>query len=432
MNMPLSTKTRFSAGIVTRLGLALSIVIGAAIAPVRDLLPPAFSHSKDAGEYSANRSTKTNSGKHSQTHSGTNQALNPWDLLNQALMPPAMAMNGNVQISIEGPFRYVRSNGLPDHATGQFPNPGNPNTISEQDYVFRLPVEGQYTGVTTKLFMSPFGVAINGVPFDPGAAEYWNRNPNSGWQYEAMFLGPRLGLDQNNAHVQPNGAYHYHGLPTGLLQRLGQMNRPILIGYAADGFPIYGSYGYKNANNPSSGMQKLKSSYRVKHGQRTDTGTNTSATTGGGIRNAGPGGAYDGSFVQDYEYVESLGDLDDTNGRRGVTPEYPKGTYYYVVTDTYPYIPRGFKGHPDESFRRRGHAAGSMRGPGGGFPGGTRGAGPQGGGFSGRGPHGDGPPGGDFSGRGPRGDGPPGGGFPGGPRGDGPPDGGFPGATEKY
>ena len=250
--------------------------------------------------------------------------------------------------------------------------------------------------------MNPFGVAINGVPFDPGAAEFYNHDPSSGWQYEAMALGPRLGLDQNNAHVQPNGAYHYHGPPIGLLNRLAQSPKPVLLGYAADGFPIYGPYGHSDPNNAQSSLQKLTSSYRVKAGSRPD----------------GPGGAYDGLFVQDYEYSEGLGDLDDCNGRFGVTTEYPKGTYHYVITDTYPYISRRLKGSPDPSFQRRG-GPGRGSGPGFGPPGGP-GFGPPGGpGFGPPGSPGFGPPGSPgFGPPGGPGFGPPGGpgfGPPGGP-----------------
>ncbi|HEY9787242.1 MAG TPA: YHYH protein [Candidatus Obscuribacterales bacterium] len=285
-------------------------------------------------------------------HHHDGQMFDPWALLNLALAP-AHAAGTNVNISFDGPYRVIRSTGLPNHATGEFPNAGNPNTISAQDYVFKVPRIPSMTGYTIPLGMDRFGVAVNGIPLDPGAAEWWHNDPFSGWQYEAMHLGPRLGIDRNNAHVQPNGAYHYHGVPTGLLERLSAYNRPVLIGYAADGFPIYGPRHYSNANDPKSALKELKASYRVKQG----------------TRRGGPGGAYDGSFVQDYEYVAGLGDLDDCNGRFGTTPEYPMGTYYYVLTQSYPYVPRGFKGIPDESFRKG--PGGSA--PPGGFPG--RGAG---------------------------------------------------------
>ena len=82
-------------------------------------------------------------------------------------------------------------------------------------------------------------------------------------------------------------------------------------------------------------------------------------------------GSYDGTFVQDYEYVAGLGDLDQANGRTGTTPEYPEDTYYYVITPNFPFIPRYWRDEPSRDFVRRG-------GGGGGGPG--RPQGPSGGG----------------------------------------------------
>ena len=91
---------------------------------------------------------------------------------------------GSVSIGIEGTYRVIRADGLPDHETGAFPNRGNPNRISAQRYDYRVPVNPQPAGRVTALRMQSFGIAINGVPFDPGAAEFWNNDRN--WQYEAM------------------------------------------------------------------------------------------------------------------------------------------------------------------------------------------------------------------------------------------------------
>jgi hypothetical protein len=257
----------------------------------------------------------------------------------------ASEKDNRVEITVRNDYRYIKANGIPDHHHGDFPNRGNPNTISAQSYTFRMPTLPQLAKSITPLGLNPFGVAINGVPFDPGAAEWWNNDPSSGWQYEALSGKINLGMDQNHAHVQPNGAYHYHGLPTGLIDRLGGEKRMILIGYAADGFPIYEQYGYAIADIRSD-IKKLRSSYRLKAGKRPN----------------GPGGKYDGTFVQDYEFVTGAGDLDQCNGRTGVSPEYLNGTYYYVVTSEFPFIPRCYRGMPDDSFRRRGPGPGGPRG----------------------------------------------------------------------
>ena len=67
----------------------------------------------------------------------------------------------------------------------------------------------------------------------------------------------------------------------------------------------------------------------------------------------GPGGPYDGTFREDWEYVVDSGDLDECNGRFGGTPEHPAGIYHYYITDDYPYVPRCVFGTPDGTFRVR-------------------------------------------------------------------------------
>ncbi|MEM9704381.1 MAG: YHYH protein, partial [Planctomycetota bacterium] len=131
----------------------------------------------------------------------------------------------------------------------------------------------------------------------------------------------------------------YHGLPTGLLKNLGWKagEHSPLIGWAADGFPIYAKTGFTNADDASSPIQELKSSYRLKKGRRP-----------GGAGQ--PGGTYDGTFTQDYEYVDGVSDLDECNGRHCVTPEFPDGTYAYFLTDDWPVVPRKFRGEPSEDF----------------------------------------------------------------------------------
>src|SRR2546426_101885 len=69
-----------------------------------------------------------------------------------------------------------------------------------------------------------------------------------------------LGIDANHAHTQGRGLYHYHGLPTGLLWalRAAGPRRPLhLLGYAADGFPIYGPDGPSAADDLQSPSRRL-------------------------------------------------------------------------------------------------------------------------------------------------------------------------------
>ena len=262
-----------------------------------------------------------------------------------------------VSIQVRDGVRQITSNGIPNHDVGEFPNRRNPNTLSPQSRAFKVPAEPKVAVRTTALGMSAFGVAVNGVVFDPGAAEWWRGDRNSSWQYEPLGGGIDLGLDASNAHVQPNGAYHYHGMPAALVQKLtGGKPAMILLGWAADGFPIYGSWGYADPKDARSDLRKLKSSYRIKTIPR----------------DGGPGGKPDGTFVADYEFKQGAGDLDECNGRVGVTPEYPQGIYHYCITDEFPFIPRFHRGTPDPSFQKKGPPPGKGRRGG---PGGRRGPG---------------------------------------------------------
>ncbi|WP_422047987.1 YHYH protein [Shimia sp.] len=244
------------------------------------------------------------------------------------------AGRNQVSITNEGNRRVIAANGIPAHKVGSFPNSGNPHSIEAQNYRFTVSLAPDASSRATSNELNLFGVAVNGVPFDPGAAEFWQGNRRSGWQYEALGGAVPLGLDANYAHVQPTGAYHYHGLPIGLLQSLGWSSKAAspLIGYAADGFPIYAITASVNGR-----VVEMTSSYRLKSGTRPD----------------GPGGKHDGTFVQDYTYVAGAGSLDECNGAVVKTAEYPNGTYAYFLTETFPVIPRCHKAKADSSFSKR-------------------------------------------------------------------------------
>lgn len=262
-----------------------------------------------------------------------------------------------VSIEVRGDTRHITANGVPNHATGAFPGPGNPNAIRAQRYDFTIPVEPRITGRDTPVGMGMFGVALNGVFFEAGTAEWWRNDPRSGWHMEG--IGPKgktLGIDASNGHVQPNGGYHYHAVPTGLVKSLvgdEPPTAPTLIGWAADGFPIYAPWGHDDAMDATSAVRTLRPSWRLKKGERPD----------------GPGGRFDGTYEEDFEFVEGHGDLDERNGRFGVTPEFPDGTYHYVVTDAFPFIGRSWKGEPSSGMRKPGGGPGAGRGSGGPPPG---------------------------------------------------------------
>jgi hypothetical protein len=271
-----------------------------------------------------------------------------WVCDNDIILDPDTGVALSPEVSIdENPGalqRSVTGNSIPDHLVGDFPNVGNPNEIDEfnvsYDIVMRVAAEDPDKSSSNSAAL--VGISVGGILFDPNTAEVYNNDRNSGWNYEALTIGSSsntslagaigyLGSDCNNAHVQPTGKYHYHGMPEELVSNLlaaagNSLNDPdmVMVGYAADGYPMYARYGYSDPTNASSVVVALEGSYELRSGNRS----------------SGPGGSYDGTFIQDWEYVAGSGDLDECNGRYGVTPEYPNGIYHYFVTDDYPFIQR--------------------------------------------------------------------------------------------
>jgi hypothetical protein len=254
---------------------------------------------------------------------------------------PSVNATATAAWSCSSTRRSLVANGLPDHPVGSFPNDGNPNTISAQSIAVSGPLAPALTRTATELGgpRGDTGFILNGVKIDPGTGGSCDNSGgnctqlgNAGpWRMEALGQASfNFGVDGNNAHVQPGGVYHYHGMPEGFIAKLGKGQAMTLIGWAADGFPIYARYGYSVATDASSALKIMQGSYRLK----TTPDADRPATSLYAM----------GTFVQDYAYVAGSGDLDECNGRSGVTPEFPKGIYHYYATDTYPYLQRCVKG----------------------------------------------------------------------------------------
>jgi hypothetical protein len=259
--------------------------------------------------------------------------------------------------SSDGTNRMLIGNGIPNHEVGTFPNSNNPNSISEQN------VSKSFTLCPSIIYESglelvgpamAIAYALNSVKFDPATAGRCNdagecslARGEGNWNIEA--LGHEtfdFGDDMNHAHVQPNGAYHYHGIPELLTDFLGDKDGMTLVGWASDGFPVYARYGYADPENSQSQLKALTTSYRLKSQPDENRPNTLTAILGGPNANSNINKPIPmGAFTQDYEYVEGLGDLDECNGIFGVTPEFPDGIYYYVVTDDFPFFTRCLKGN---------------------------------------------------------------------------------------
>ena len=249
---------------------------------------------------------------------------------------------GSLKIALQDGKCIFTTNAIPNHDF----NDGSStfrNKVSEQDITYTITQSPSMNEKVTALSLrSDNAIFLNGVKLDILAAGCFGigrgfigcNDANQPFRYDPMSPLNSFGTDSHNAHTQPDGTYHYHGNPLAMFLQKSSVASPV-IGFAADGFPIYGSYFDDNGT-----VRKAKSSYVLKSGTRTDI-----VYSG---KTYAPGGVYDGKYVDDFEYDStSGGDLDECNGM------IIDGQYGYYVTDSYPWVLNCFKGEPDSSFNKR-------------------------------------------------------------------------------
>jgi hypothetical protein len=144
----------------------------------------------------------------------------------------------NVTVSFDATSMIIHTHGLPNHPTGKFPGE-NPNYIQEKDATYYIPLNPKENpghvatdlhNTNHSLNMGPIGIAANGVvffnPFDAGNTDASNI------------------MDYCCGHPAPDNTYHYHKYPICINSPWadeGKEHSP-LLGWAFDGFPIYGPY----------------------------------------------------------------------------------------------------------------------------------------------------------------------------------------------
>lgn len=270
---------------------------------------------------------------------------------------------------------FIHTKGIPAYPTGPFLD-GNPSVATNQAAIFKIPLSPvQNTGTPTATRGGNIGIFINGVAlFDYRDGVAWNNatgalcggpgNPmcpggmgaTQAWNRDAI-PAEKAGFDCSKAHPAM-GNYHHHQNPSAFkldlnvisticslydadgLYAIDSTQHSPLIGYAYDGFPIYGAYGHLNVNG-TGGIVRMKSSYHLS--------TNTTRLNGPAVGAVvGTQTFFNGYFREDYVYTPTSAGtpnyLDEHNGRFCVTPEYPAGIYCYFATvdaswnSAYPYV----------------------------------------------------------------------------------------------
>ncbi len=223
---------------------------------------------------------------------------------------------------------YVTCTCIPGYDIG--PWAGNPNIPANQNFLFRITrTPQQNTGALVNTPLGHIGTWSNGVSIF-NAKDAMSYNNQGIWNQNAIIV-EGASFDTCLGHPAPNGEYHHHLHPKCLYNENDNSIHAPIIGYAFDGFPIYGAFGYANTNG-TGGITRMRTSYRLRNISARTTlpdGTALNANQyGPAINSFYPLGYY----IEDFEYVISLGDLDEHNGRFCITPDYPSGTYAYFVT----------------------------------------------------------------------------------------------------
>jgi YHYH protein/Secretion system C-terminal sorting domain len=223
---------------------------------------------------------------------------------------------------------YISATCIPGYDIG--PWSGDPNIPANQNFVYQIPrYPRPYTDTPTNVGLGHIGVWINGVSIFNALDAHSYDNLNVWHQNAYVFEGSSF--DSCLGHPAPGGEYHHHVSPRCLYDVTDSAHHSPIIGWAFDGYPIYGAYGYKNTDG-TGGIKRMKSSYQLRNMVSRDTlpdGTVlTSTYYGPAVSTTYPLGSYQ----EDYQFVPGAGDLDTRNGRVCVTPEFPLGTYAYFVT----------------------------------------------------------------------------------------------------
>lgn len=244
---------------------------------------------------------------------------------------------GSVDISVEGDECIITTNSIPNHDFNDN-SAAFATNVSAVDAEFRIPIEPRFASESTAISLqTDNAVLLNGVKIDLLAAACFGVGDekigcfdiSQPWRLDPMSSINDFGTDIHNAHTQPDGTYHYHGNPDALFDQSGTVASPV-VGFAADGFPIFGSFIDDNGS-----VREVTSSYQLISGSRP---------TGSG----NPGGTYDGTYVDDYEFIEGHGDLDECNGMMR------SGVYGYYIVNEFPWVLRCYKGTTDDSFDKSG------------------------------------------------------------------------------
>lgn len=165
-----------------------------------------------------------------------------WDATKKAVVDGSVTWTSSFTVSLQGDQRVFTGNDLPNHPTGNFPvDPSddayavdrNPNSIQEQSITLSLPANPT-AAAQPNCVGGEVGIMLSGVVIF------------SAFDAEGRDAVAHEVQDECDGHPQISGFYHYHSL-SDCIEDTSTSGHSSLVGYAFDGYGIYGYYGEDGA-----------------------------------------------------------------------------------------------------------------------------------------------------------------------------------------
>lgn len=165
-----------------------------------------------------------------------------WDATKKAMVDGSVIWPHSFNISVQGNQRVFTGNNLPDHPTGNYPVSTNddaytvdrnPNSIREQSVNFSIPANPT-AAAQPNCIGGEVGIMLSGVVIF------------SAFDAEGRDAVVHEVQDACDGHPQAGGYYHYHSM-SDCVEDSSTSGHSDLVGYAFDGYGIFGFYGEDGA-----------------------------------------------------------------------------------------------------------------------------------------------------------------------------------------
>jgi hypothetical protein len=210
----------------------------------------------------------------------------------------------NVTVSFASGSWTYKSDGLPAsnfYAT-DYAVPSNPLDVSatgasivegasvlkDQNYDYVLPLTPKYSKTTTTTNQGPIGITLNGAAlYNPYEANHATVATSDNFVATSNGVSASF-IDDCDGHPGPGGQYHYHGLPwclvsyatggnptvasitstvgttsQGVTEDNAASKKPVLLGFAFDGFGIYDNIAMNGSTIPVSSLDSCNGIFSV-------------------------------------------------------------------------------------------------------------------------------------------------------------------------